>query len=242
MPGLCLDVVDDLAARVGHRGLELASDLVGRIDQPHDTLRRAARRRHQPLRLLEVLDPCALVRVDAARHDERLTEALVEALGDVARQLEVLALVVADRHDVGLIEQDVAGHQDRVVEEPGRDEVLALRLLLELRHPAQLAIRSHGAEQPRGLRMSDDVALDEDGRAVRVESRREQPGRHGQGRFAQDLRIERRRDRVQIDDAEEGLAACRGRPVPGSRRTGGSRRCSCRASCRPKPGCLRTRA
>ena len=55
--------------------------------------------------------------IDALGHRERLAEARVEALGDVAGELEVLALVVADRDDVGLVEQDVARHQHRVVEE-----------------------------------------------------------------------------------------------------------------------------
>ena len=61
--------------------------------------------------------------VDAVRHDERLAEAAVEALGDVARELEVLPLVVADRDDVGLVEEDVARHQHRVGEEAGGDEL-----------------------------------------------------------------------------------------------------------------------
>ena len=60
-------------------------------------------------------------------HDERLAEARVEPLGDVAGELEVLPLVVADRDDVGLVEQDVAGHQHRVGEEPGGDELAAAR-------------------------------------------------------------------------------------------------------------------
>ena len=154
--------------------LNLLRIVVGLVDQADDALRRAARRRHEPLRLLEVLDPRALVGIDAARDRERLAEALVEALRDVARQLEMLALVVADRHDVGLVEQDVAGHQHRVGEQAGGDEVLALRLLLELRHPAQLAEARHRAEQPGGLRVRDDVALREDRRALGVEPGREQ--------------------------------------------------------------------
>ena len=90
--------------------------------------------------------------IDALRHLERLAEAAVEALGDVARELEVLPLVVADRDDVGLVEQDVAGHQHGVVEEPGGDELLLLGLLLELRHSAQLAEardRAQAARRPR---------------------------------------------------------------------------------------------
>jgi hypothetical protein len=42
------------------------------------------------------------------RDDERLAVAGVEPLRDVARELEMLALVVADRDDVGLVQQDVA--------------------------------------------------------------------------------------------------------------------------------------
>ena len=98
--------------------LELLPDHVGLVDHPDDTLRRAPRRRHQPFRLLQVLDPRTFLGVDTARDDERLAEALVEALGDVARKLDVLALVVADGDDVGAVEEDVRGHEDRVVEKP----------------------------------------------------------------------------------------------------------------------------
>jgi hypothetical protein len=41
-------------------------------------------------------------------------------VGQVAREFDVLPLVVADRHDVRLVEQDVGGHEDRVGEEPDR--------------------------------------------------------------------------------------------------------------------------
>ena len=105
------------------------------------------------------------------RHDERLAEARVEALRDVARELEVLALVVADRDDVGLVEEDVARHQHRVGEEPGRDELPPVGLVLELRHPAELAVAGDGREQPRRLGVRRDVALREDGRPLGVEAR-----------------------------------------------------------------------
>src|SRR3989304_584447 len=60
-------------------------------------LRVSGRRGHHPLRLLEVLDPRALVWKDALGHNERRAEATVEALGDVPRKLDVLPLVPADR-------------------------------------------------------------------------------------------------------------------------------------------------
>ena len=118
----------------------------------------------------------------------------------------MLPLVVADRDDVGLVEEDVAGHQHRVGKEAGGDEVLALRLLLELRHPPQLAEARHGTEQPGGLGVRDDVALREHGRPVGVEPRREQHRGAGERVLPQLLGLEVGRDRVQVDDAEERLA------------------------------------
>ena len=74
----------------------------------------------------------------------------------------MLALVVADRHRVGLVEQDVAGHQDRIGEEPGGDELLLLALVFELRHPAAARRSSStAAEQPRRFRVRGHVALEE---------------------------------------------------------------------------------
>ena len=51
-------------------------------------------------------------------HRERLAERGVEPLREIAGQLQVLALVLADRHGVGLVEQDVGRLQDRVGEQP----------------------------------------------------------------------------------------------------------------------------
>ena len=69
-------------------------------------------------------------------------EAGVEPLREVAGELEVLALVLADRHAVGLVEQDVGGLQDRVGEQadawPGRVPclaVLSLNCVIRLASP-----------------------------------------------------------------------------------------------------------
>jgi hypothetical protein len=119
----------------------------------------------------------------------------------------MLPLVVADRDDVGLVQQDVAGHQHRVGEERGRDEILLGRLLLELRHPAELAVARDRAEQPSRLGVCRDVALDEDRGALRVEPGREQHRGDVQRPLAQRGGVVLDRDRVQVDDAEERLAA-----------------------------------
>ena len=196
-----------LAARVGHGGAELLADRVRLVEQLDGALRRAARRRHLVRRLLQVHDPRADLRVDAFGEPERLAEARVEALGDVAGELEMLPLVVADRDDVGLVEQDVAGHQHRVGEEAGRDELVSVGLVLELGHAAELAVARDGAEQPRGLGVGRHVALREDGRALRIEARREQDRGEVERLLAEVVGVVVDRDRVQVDDAEEALAA-----------------------------------
>ena len=56
-------------------------------------------------------------------HDQGLAEALVEAAGDLPHQLDVLALVVADRDLGGAVGEHVGGHQHRVVEERRGDQL-----------------------------------------------------------------------------------------------------------------------
>ena len=49
--------------------------------------------------------------------DEGLAVAVVEAHGQLTGELEVLALVVADGHGVGVVEEDVGRHEDGVGEQ-----------------------------------------------------------------------------------------------------------------------------
>ena len=57
-------------------------------------------------------------------------ELRVPPAGDLPGQLEMLHLVLADRHQVGAIEQDVGRHQHRIVEQarPGRFRTAATYL------------------------------------------------------------------------------------------------------------------
>ena len=125
----------------------------------------------------------------------------------------MLALVVTDGHQVRLVEEDVARHQDRVGEQAGGDELLAGRLVLELGHAPQLAVAGHGAQQPGRLGVGADVALDEDGRAVGVDPDREEHGRQVERLLAEVARVVADGDRVQVDDAEERLALLLGRRI-----------------------------
>ncbi len=100
-------------------------------------------------------------------NDQRLAEASVEALSDVAHQLDVLALVLADRHLVGPVGEHVGGLQHGIEEQPGGHQV-ALRagLVLELGHPVQLAERGHARQQPAQLGVLVHVALAEEDAAL----------------------------------------------------------------------------
>jgi hypothetical protein len=66
-------------------------------------------------------------------------EAVVEPLTDVACQLDVVTLVLADGDLVGVVEEDVGGLQHGVVEQSDADGLALPRgLLLELGHLSQL--------------------------------------------------------------------------------------------------------
>ena len=118
----------------------------------------------------------------------------------------MLPLVDPDRDDVGLVEQDVARLQHGIREESRRHEPLRLGLLLELRHAAELAEARHRREQPIGLGVGRHVALREDRRAIRVEPGRDQHREQVERALAEVRRVVLDADRVEVDDAEEGLA------------------------------------
>ena len=63
---------------------------------------------------------------------------VVEALAEIARHLDVLDLVAADRHLVRIEQQDVRGHQHRVHEQPGGDAGIVVLASARLRSTAAL--------------------------------------------------------------------------------------------------------
>ena len=127
-----------LAVRDGT--LEFLEDGLLIIEDRDRGLRVRVRLAHLARRILQAHDARAGLREVALRQLEYLAVRVVEARGDIARELEVLRLVSADRHVIRLIEQDVACHQGRVGEKAGIDVVRVLgRLVLELRHARELA-------------------------------------------------------------------------------------------------------
>ena len=93
----------------------------------------------------------------------------VEADREVPGELEVLALVVADGHRVGVVQEDVGRHQHRVGEQARPDRLLAGALLLELGHPLQLAVGGGALEEPFERGVLGDLALYEERAAIRIE-------------------------------------------------------------------------
>ena len=72
----------------------------------------------------------------------------------------MLLLIRADRHKIGLIQQDVGSHQHGVGEEASVDVVGMLRaLILELRHTAELTHIGVTIQNPGQLRVGTDMAL-----------------------------------------------------------------------------------
>ena len=140
---------------------------------------------------------------------------VVEADGQVAGELEVLALVLAHRDPVGVVEEDVGRHEGRVGEQGRPHRLLAVRLLLELDHPVQLAVGDGGLHQPAQLGVLGHVALDEEGGDVGVEADGHQHAGQLQGAFPQLGGVVLDGEGVEVDHRVEGVGlVLLGHPVP----------------------------
>ncbi|CNV14760.1 Uncharacterised protein [Salmonella enterica subsp. enterica serovar Bovismorbificans] len=74
------------------------------------------------------------------RYFENITIQPVKTLGDIAAQFQMLLLIFAYRHQIGLVQQDVCRHQHRVIKQAGVNVFrIARRFIFKLRHTAQLA-------------------------------------------------------------------------------------------------------
>ena len=133
---------------------------------------------------------------------------VVEFLGDVARQLQVLLLVVADRHMGGAVGEDVGRHQRRIGEQADRGVLAVLAgLLLELRHAREPAHAGDAVEDPGKLGVLDDPALVEDDVALRVDAGRQERRRHLARRLDELDGILPGGDGVLVDDAIDAVVA-----------------------------------
>ncbi len=139
---------------------------------------------------------------------DRFGKVVVEFLRDVARQFEVLLLVLAHGNVRGAIEQNVGRHQHRIIVKPHRGVLAVLAsLFLELGHAVEPADPRHAIEDPRQFRVSGNLALVEDNMLLRIDA----GGDEGRGHFtgiARELgrtapHLHRLRQRMHVDHAIE---------------------------------------
>jgi hypothetical protein len=114
-------------------------------------------------------------------------------------------VVLAHGHERRVVEQDVGRLQDRVAQQARGHRLLPRRLVLELRHPLEVAQRSHGVEDPGELRVLGHLGLDEEGRPLGVDPCGEERERHVEDAGRHLGGVVRGRDRVQVHDADEAL-------------------------------------
>jgi len=140
--------------------------------------------------------------------DERLAETGVESHGDVAGDLDVLTLILAHGHLVGVVQEDVGRLQGRVGEKSGRHEIgLTLGgLVLELRHATEFAVRDRALGDPAQLGVFGNVTLYEHRGDLGVETPGEQCGGQFERARSDQAGAIGHGERVQIDDAVEGVA------------------------------------
>jgi hypothetical protein len=160
---------------------------------------------HLRRRLLEVHDLGRLLEDVRLGHREHRTEAGVHPLGEVARDLQVLALVLADRDERGVVHEDVGGHEHRVGEQPDVGVVPLGGLVLELRHAAHLAHRRLAGQDPRELGVLANVALAEHRRGLGVDTARDELGRRHPGAAPQHLGVGGHGQRVQVGHEVVGV-------------------------------------
>jgi hypothetical protein len=126
----------------------------------------------------------------------RLPEALVEPQREVAGDLEVLTLVLADGYLVGVVDEDVRGHEHRVGEQPNVPLLPLGGLVLELRHPAGLAKGGETVHDPAEFGVLGEVALAEHRGPLRVNPTRDALRRGDSGAMAQHLGVGGHGERV----------------------------------------------
>ncbi len=143
---------------------------------------------------------------DGFRHGEGGAVQAVEALGDVAGQLQVLLLVRAHGDVVRLVQQDVRGHQAGIGEQAGVDVVrVFLGFILELGHAGELPKLGVAVQNPGQLGVLRHLALDEKDALLQVDAHGQQHGVAIQHVFPQGGGLLPDGDGVQVRQAVNAL-------------------------------------
>jgi hypothetical protein len=181
-------------------------DLLRRVEHADRVVGPRPALRHFFRRIVETHDPRAGFRNRGFGQDEHVAVGCVEALREVARQLDVLLLIFADRNVRRAIEQDVGCHQHRIREESGANfAALRFGFFLELRHALQLAHRRDARQIPGQLAVLAHVALHEQPRFRGIDAGGNEHHRRLENLSAQHLRLLRNGERVHVDETENVL-------------------------------------
>jgi hypothetical protein len=119
---------------------------------------------------LEVHHACRDFGLNSDGNRKGLAKAIVESFGDHAGDLKMLALVIAHGNLARLVEQYVARHENGIGQESYSVTFLALRLLFELSHPTEFAVRGNALEQPIELCVVGHLTLQKHGADVGIEA------------------------------------------------------------------------
>ena len=155
---------------------------------------------------------------------------VVEAPRELARDFDMRNLVLADRHLVRAIDEDVGAHHHRIAEEAEIRQIAVgelLLLILVRRHPLEPADGRDHAEQQRQLGVLGHARLDEQRRARRIDAGREPVDEHVPDAFGDRFGlVEMRRERMPVGGEEQALVFFL-QPDPVLQRTVIDDRCAC---------------
>ena len=83
----------------------------------------------------------------------------------------MLSLIVTNGYEISLIEQDVRGHQNRIIKESDGDVFLLLAcFVFVLRHAFEFGHARDAVQHPGEFRVLFNVRLNEDSRNSRIDS------------------------------------------------------------------------
>ena len=163
---------------------------------------------------MQIHDARPDLRYGSTGNNEGVSVEAVETLGGVASQLNVLALIVSDRNLVGVVQQNVCGHEGRVREEAREHALVVLlaRLVFELGHAGKFAVPNGALHNPAELRVLGHMTLNKDGAYVRIQTSSEEHRCRFSRFIAQDGRVTAHGERVEIDHTVEAVLRLVGDP------------------------------
>ena len=138
--------------------------------------------------------------------EQVLTVAGIKFRGDVAGHFQMLFLILADGHDVAVVDEDVGGHQHWVGEKTGAGDETAGGFVFEGMSIFQHRDRSDAAEQPRQFGDFRNVALAKKGRSSRVQAAGEKVERQFAAMVAEDDRVVNGGQSVIVSNKIKGFA------------------------------------